>query len=130
MSALSGEPALVTGATGFIGSHLVRRLVRETEVHCLIRPGSNAERISGNLRDSDSLARPVADARPAIVFHLTGVTAGRKPGNALEQIEDAARAPEVRVVRHTDIMAPDTVGTRRRNLDAPVEPVSAAAGRS
>ena len=90
----------MTGATGFIGSHLVRRLVREgAEVHCLVRPGSNAERIAdvavkcrtwrGDLRDADSLARAVAGARPEIVFHLAGVTAGRKPGNEFEQIHHA-----------------------------------------
>ncbi|MGE3780193.1 MAG: NAD-dependent epimerase/dehydratase family protein, partial [Pirellulaceae bacterium] len=34
-------PVLVTGATGFIGPHLVRRLVAERrDVTVLVRPGS------------------------------------------------------------------------------------------
>jgi len=90
----------VTGATGFIGSHLVRRLMREgAEVHYLIRHGSNAERIgdvagkcqawTGDLRDIGSLTQALARARPEIVFHVAGVTAGRQPGNEFEQIERA-----------------------------------------
>ena len=42
--------ALVTGATGFIGSHLVRRLVNDgVDVHVLRRPSSNFWRLSGAL---------------------------------------------------------------------------------
>ena len=38
---------LVTGATGFVGSHLVRRLVRDgDEVHVLRRPQSDFHRLA------------------------------------------------------------------------------------
>jgi nucleoside-diphosphate-sugar epimerase len=73
--------AFVTGASGFIGSHLTRRLVHEgLDVHILLRAGSNCWRIGdvlphvtahvADLRDTSSLNRVVATARPDYVFHL------------------------------------------------------------
>jgi dihydroflavonol-4-reductase len=61
--------ALVTGATGFIGSHVARALVRRgVAVRCLVRPGSPRERLAGlgveeavgDLREPASLAAAVA----------------------------------------------------------------------
>ena len=72
---------LVTGATGFIGRHLARRLVRERQrVRVLCRPGSEgrlpaeivgaAEIALGDLRDRESLLRACAGA--ARIFHCAG----------------------------------------------------------
>lgn len=44
---------------------------------------------TGDLRDVRSLVRPIASARPDIVFHLAGVTDVRKLGNEFEQIDRA-----------------------------------------
>jgi len=78
---------LVTGANGFIGSHLVRRLVQlQAQVGILIRPDSNPWRLQGvegitaqydlNLQDGPGLRAMIRDFRPMIVFHLAseGVT--------------------------------------------------------
>jgi dihydroflavonol-4-reductase len=68
---------LVTGATGFLGSHVARQLVAAGEsVRVLIRPTSNlqaldgilAERVQGELNDVPSLERAVAGMRR--VFHV------------------------------------------------------------
>jgi nucleoside-diphosphate-sugar epimerase len=72
---------LVTGATGFIGRHLARRLVRERQpVRVLCRLGSEgrlpseilgaAEIAIGDLRDPGSLLRACAGA--GRVFHCAG----------------------------------------------------------
>jgi len=72
---------LVTGATGFIGGHLARRLVQNGQpVRVLCRPGSDAKlpaelagRVDvalGDLRDRDSLVR--AARGTARVFHCAG----------------------------------------------------------
>ena len=82
---MTGDRALVTGATGFIGSHLVRRLVREgVDVHILCREQSNFWRIEdvlpqvtrhiADLRNVASLDRAVAAARPDHVYHLAAAT--------------------------------------------------------
>ena len=72
--------ALITGANGFLGSHLARRLCeRGDEVRCLVRKGSDdsaltglaVERIDGDL---DDLAALEAGCRGMdVVFHLAGV---------------------------------------------------------
>ncbi|HJY88558.1 MAG TPA: hopanoid-associated sugar epimerase [Candidatus Acidoferrales bacterium] len=68
---------LVTGATGFLGSHLLRQLLaRGQSVRVLVRPASQlraieglpAERVGGDLRDAASLARALGGVRR--VFHV------------------------------------------------------------
>lgn len=81
----------VTGATGFIGSHLVRALLRKRHrVTALIRPGANTRRISdclrgievieGDLDQIASLAAKIPQPGFDAVFHLAwaGVTAGHR----------------------------------------------------
>lgn len=56
--------ALVTGASGFLGARIVARLQADgVRVRALVRPGRPSgaeERIEGDLRDADVLARAVA----------------------------------------------------------------------
>lgn len=68
---------LVTGATGFVGSHVARRLVASGEtVRALARPGSRrqaldgvaVEWVEGDLRDEASLARALAGVNR--VYHV------------------------------------------------------------
>ena len=68
---------LVTGATGFLGSHVARQLVaRGDEVRVLMRPSSNnraisdlsLEYVTGDLRDAASLERAMNGVQR--VFHV------------------------------------------------------------
>jgi len=72
---------LVTGATGFIGSHLTRTLVRHGyEVYALVRRGSDLWRIAdvvpaihvvrGDLESTDELVPFFEEARPRGCFHV------------------------------------------------------------
>jgi nucleoside-diphosphate-sugar epimerase len=73
--------SIITGATGFVGANLARRLLAEgREVHLLVRPQYTAWRIREierdvrlhvvDLEDTDSLARVVGSIRAESIFHL------------------------------------------------------------
>ena len=77
--------ALITGASGFIGSHLAGALAaRGRDVRCLLRTtssrrwldGLDYETAEGALDDRGALARAVAGVD--VVFHLAGLTKARE----------------------------------------------------
>jgi dihydroflavonol-4-reductase len=67
------KPALVTGASGFLGWHIARLLCeRGYTVRALVRPGSrlrelDVERAEGDLRDAASVERAAAGC--GLIFH-------------------------------------------------------------
>lgn len=71
---------LVTGATGFAGSHLLDRLPKDARVTAWARPegrpatsaGANVEWRAVNLLDRAAIADALADAQPAVIYHLAG----------------------------------------------------------
>ena len=108
---------LVTGGTGFIGSHLVRELARRgDDLRLLVRPGRDprqlagleCERVEGDVCDRDSV-RAAMDGVER-VFHVAGKTSRRRSdrdrvfeinvGGTRNVMEEALRAGVVRVV-HT-----------------------------
>ncbi len=76
--------AFITGATGFVGSHLAERLAAEGwAVRGLVRPGregalpSGVEPIRGTLDDLPALRQGCADCQ--VVFHLAAELDGELP---------------------------------------------------
>ncbi len=77
-----GTKALVTGAAGFIGSHLVKYLLEENvEVRAMILPGENTRNIDeldiecvrGDITDRESVKNAVHGCD--VVFHLAAIYA-------------------------------------------------------
>jgi len=73
---------LITGATGFAGSHLVDRLLAEGHelyalyhrqtTHQALRTDARLHSVEGDLLDEGSLQTAVSAARPDIIYHLAG----------------------------------------------------------
>jgi nucleoside-diphosphate-sugar epimerase len=77
------KKALVTGATGFIGSHLVKRLIEDNwDVHIIIRKGSNLHLLKSVLSrltvhyfdgKTQRLISIIKHSKPNVVFHLASL---------------------------------------------------------
>jgi len=79
--------ALITGATGFVGSHLIEYLLAETDdaVFACRRSRSNLENVAHlsdprltwvetEITDSLSMDQAISDTRPDAVFHLAAIS--------------------------------------------------------
>jgi len=138
---------LVTGGTGFIGSHLVEALLqRGIGVRCLLRKSSDLKWIShlpveyawGDCRDKASLKEPVKGVD--LIFHSAGVTKAVKEeifyeinARGTENLIQACleQNPGLRKFVYVSSQAaagPSRIGDRKKESD-PCEPVSAY-GRS
>ena len=84
MTTLEGVCVLITGATGFIGSHLAERLVGEgAEVTLAVEPGASQANIVSildkvrvhevDLRDGQTVRQLVREYQPSKVYHLAAV---------------------------------------------------------
>ena len=89
MIGYSGVRVLVTGASGFLGSHATDSLVaRGADVHVFIRNTSSTalladvkDRIAihcGDITDYASLLRCFQSSKPEVVFHLAGDASARR----------------------------------------------------
>ena len=78
---------LVTGASGFIGSHICRRLLEEgAEVHGVSRAARESAALrwwQADLTDADAAARLVRRIRPDAIYHLAGHASGSRSLNAV-----------------------------------------------
>ena len=75
--------ALVTGATGFVGSHLVSKLLEASwQVAVVVRPGSDVQSLQAKNRaiivhvhdgTTEGMLAIMGEARPTVVFHLASL---------------------------------------------------------
>jgi nucleoside-diphosphate-sugar epimerase len=133
---------LVTGATGFIGQHLVKRLVQEGyRVRGLIRPVTDAspldalgvEIVRGDVRDPGVVDCAIADCQ--LVFHLAARTShGNLPAKDLYSINvggtanvarAAVKAGVTRLVFASTARVYGIIKNRRVDEHTPVKPDSA-----
>ena len=139
-----GRRVLLTGASGFVGHHLVRAFeALGAEVHGV---GFEAHAPSlplagwhvAELRDTAALTAAVAAARPASIVHLAGQSSAARSfedpegtfalnalgtWNLLRAVRDAAPASRTLVIGTSEVYGPQPEGTRVGE-DAPFRPIS------
>src|SRR3990172_1636658 len=102
---------LVTGATGFIGRHLVKRLRREgNRIRALVRPGTDASSLCalgiditrGDIRDYEAVERAVKNCQ--LVFHLAAKTERLElPRKAVQAVNVLGTANVARAAVHAGV---------------------------
>ena len=79
---LSGKKVLITGASGFLGSHLCDHLCKNNvEVHAVSRTERTSDQDSlqwwhGNMEDIEVVQNLFHTIKPDVVFHLSGMVTG------------------------------------------------------
>ena len=98
---------LLTGATGFVGSHVLARLLRDGEhsVACIVRAGSDPWRIAnlldrvtlieGDLARSDQLTEPVGRFSPQVVLHLAWDEVAARERSPMLQLDNVQHTVEL-----------------------------------
>ena len=80
----AGKKILITGASGFIGSHLSGRLrASDAEIHAVSRSkvhpvGGNLRWWNGDLSEAAWVRRLLQEVRPDVIFHLAGEVNGSR----------------------------------------------------
>jgi dihydroflavonol-4-reductase len=96
---MSNKPiAVVTGANGFVGSHLVDHLIQKNfEVHCVVRKSSNLQWLEGkNLKIFDCGLFDKNGLREAFkevnyIFHVAGVVKAKDEAGYFEGNVEATK---------------------------------------
>ena len=87
--------ALITGATGFVGSNLVQLLLREGwDVHIVTRKNSRVAdiqefaKVVNHTHDgsTEGMIRLVGEAKPSVVFHLASLFISQHESKDVEKM--------------------------------------------
>lgn len=131
---LKGARVFLTGLSGFIGSHLGRRLVNEgSRVFALVRRNSDLWRVkdlkrdiiivTGDLMDADAVRRALREIRPTIVFHLASRVDMSRSFDLLEDmvgINITGTLNIIRGLKNQDVTCFITAGASEEYGDADV----------
>ncbi|MEV4182145.1 NAD(P)-dependent oxidoreductase [Streptosporangium canum] len=119
-----GSRVLVTGATGFIGAHLVRRLSSlGAQVHAVSRrprEGSapDATWHVADVSDAEAIEDLVRSTRPGVVFHLASEVAGARDPRLVRTMLDSNLASVVNLLTAV-AGSPDTRVVLAGSLEEP-----------
>lgn len=93
---MNRKKALITGGTGFIGAHLVKRLVADGwDAHVIIRPGSRMDSLGEIVNKftvhehngtTEGMFEIVKESSPHVVFHLASLFLAQHQANDIEQM--------------------------------------------
>jgi len=91
-----GKIVFVTGATGFIGTHLINSLLNyQCEIHALSYKKGKRKSISrklywysGDIKDRKKLRRIIIKAKPDFVFHLAAITNPKRDLNLVDEVTE------------------------------------------
>ena len=141
----SRTTVLVTGAGGFVGSHLIELLERDhTNITAWLRPGTEplvrgtrTKWLDIEMHDREAVARAIAESAPQQIYHLAGVahvgeswdhTHETFAGNVLathhlfNAVRRAALRPRVLVTSSAFVYAPVNRATIEQDLVRPNSP--------
>lgn len=126
---LTSRRVLVTGARGFIGRHLLTRLLDDdADVHAVVRPGRRLPRSLGlrrrgkvtwheaDLSDAESSDRAIRESDPEVVFHLASHVAGLRSTDVVGSMIESNTRAAVNVMTTAHLL-----GNRRVILAGSVE---------
>ncbi len=136
------KSAFITGANGFIGSHLVKYLLEQGwSVNALVRKGSDLSRINslpakiyyGDLFSTDVIREGMQNC--GYIFHVAGIIDARKPDefyrvnmNGTEHLVSIAEELKDRIRRFLYVSSISVMGPSSKNSvlneHSPLRPVS------
>ncbi|GAB4300160.1 MAG: NAD(P)-dependent oxidoreductase [Ignavibacteriaceae bacterium] len=143
MKTIEDKPvALVTGANGFVGSHLVDKLLEKNySVRCLVRKSSNLQWLGGKKVELIDTGLENKSALKSIlkntnyIFHVAGVVKSKKPEgyfygnveltrNLLEASSENAESIRKFVVVSSQTAAGPSVKDKPVNEESPCNPIT------